>query len=146
MSKDARRLAELGEEALEDGLFEQALEYFQKAILLERTPAVCSSLAYCLAKARGEFQEALSLALDALNQEGDNPVFYLNYGRVLYLAGNKEQAIRILRKGLEFGRNPGIMQELEKLGIRKSPVFTHLHRDHFLNRYAGLVGTRLNLR
>jgi len=146
MAEEARRFAEKGEEALEDGLFEEALEYFQKAILLERTPVICSSLAYCLAKARGELQPALSLALEALHQEADNPVFYLNYGRVLSLAGNKEQALQILRKGLEFGRHPGIMQELEKLGIRKPPVFRQFHRDHFLNRYAGLIGTRLNLR
>jgi hypothetical protein len=35
---------------------------------------------------------------------------------------------------------------LEEIGSRKPPVFSFLHRDHLLNRYAGVVFSRLGLR
>jgi len=146
MVSRARNLTSRGEKALEEGKYELALECFALANQRERTPRNSSNLAFCLAKVRGDFQGAFSLALEALHLDPDNPLHYLNFGRILLLAGHKEQAIQFWRKGLGHGKSPVIEQELEAVGIRKPPVFKSLPRNHFLNRCAGLVGSRLSLR
>lgn len=146
MVAKARNLTSRGEKALSEGNYQLALEWFEHANQQERTPRNCSNLAFCLAKVRGEFQAAFSLALEALHLDPDNPLHYLNFGRILLLAGHKEQAIQLWRKGLNHGKSPVIEQELEAVGIRRPPVFKSLPRNHFLNRYAGLVGSRFSLR
>ena len=142
----SRNLTSRGEKALSEGEYQIALECFGHANQQERTPRNCSNLAFCLAKVQGDFQTAFNLALEALHLDPDNPLHYLNFGRILLLAGHKEQAIQFWRKGLGHGKCPAIEQELEAVGLRKPPVFKSLPRNHFLNRYAGLVGSRLSLR
>lgn len=128
-----------GNKALSTGDEQLALDCFERAIQLERNPLTCSSLAYCLAKVCGSYQEAIPLAREALESEPDNPLHYLNFGRVLFLAGDKEQALTTLRKGLEYGMHIEILRELEGIGIRKPPISNKLLRKNSLNRYAGLI-------
>jgi tetratricopeptide (TPR) repeat protein len=145
-NEEAEKLLAKGQEALAHDHEYLALTCFEQAIRLEWTPLACSCLAFCRAKVKGNYPEAILLARKALDVEPNNPAHYKNLGRILLLAGDNEQGIQMLRQGLRFGERISIVQELEKLGIRKPPVFKSLPRTHPLNRYLGLFLAWLGLR
>lgn len=135
-----------GNAALSIGDERFALECFERALQLERNPLTCSSLAYCIAKVRGSCREAISLAREALDSEPDNPLHYLNFGRVLFLAGDKKQALDMLRKGLDYGMHVEILREMERIGIEKPQKSSKLPRIFLLKRFAGFIFSKLRLR
>jgi hypothetical protein len=79
-------------------------------------------------------------------RDAQNPIHYLNLGKVYLLAGKKSQAIEVFRKGLAHERHQEIIDELNRLGIRKSPVLPFLKRKNPINRYFGIILHRLGLR
>jgi tetratricopeptide (TPR) repeat protein len=127
-------------------------------------PAVESYLGYCVAKERGEFREGVRLCQSALHAEPNNPAHYLNLGRVFLLAQDKSKAIATFWKGISkapgaergvaaetsargHAREHGlILDELRRLGIRKSTPFPALHRSHPLNRITGKLLATLGIR
>lgn len=123
-----------------------ALSCFDKAFVIGKSPELLSYLSYCMATERGQIYEALKLCNDALSQEPNNPVHYLNLGRIYLHADKKEEALLILRKGLAFGENQTIRSILEKIGTRGNPVFPFFSRSNFLNKYVGILLHRLKLR
>lgn len=139
-------LTEKGIAFLNDNNRLAALSCFDKAFVRGKSPALLSYLSYCIATERGQINEALKLCNDALSQEPDNPVHYLNLGRIYLHAGKRDEALLTLRKGLSFGENRTITSLLEKIGRRKQPVFPFLPRSNFLNKYIGLLLHRLKFR
>ena len=123
-----------------------ALVCFDKAFERGKSPLLLSYLSYCIATERGQVNEALKLCNDALSQEPDNPIHYLNLGRIYLHAGRGNEALLTFRKGLSFGDNQTITSLLEKIGTRGKPVFPFLQRNNLLNKYAGLLLHRLKLR
>ena len=131
---------------------------------LRELPVVRSYLAYCMAKERGQYREAIKLCEAALAVEPHNPAHYLNLGRVYLLAGHKSKALATFRKGLSADAVKGtsanaestadgrakqqalILAELRRLGIRRRPPFPSLPREHRLNRVAGKLLANLGLR
>ncbi len=144
--ENSENLVSQGVEALSTGNHHLAAQYLERAIQLERTPVASSWLAYCLAKSGGNFKEAIPMAREALDLQPDNALLYYNLGRILSLSGDKQQAMRILQDGLEYGMHIEILREMQSIAIRKPPVFKMLPRSHFLNKYAGLILSRLGLR
>ncbi|HVB56637.1 MAG TPA: hypothetical protein VNE63_09435, partial [Candidatus Acidoferrales bacterium] len=70
---------------------------------------------------------------------------YLNLAEVYHQAGRSQDAIAVLEKGLvSAGRDFRIRRALEKIGMRRKPVFAFLHRSHPLNRTLGKWRHRLN--
>lgn len=142
----------------------QGLFVLESAPELSAIPTCNSYRAYCLAKERGQFREAVRLCQMALDAEPHNPVHYLNLGRVFLQAGDKSKAIATFWKGIS--RAPGaeqgvtvaapsqgharehtmILDELRRLGIRKRVPFSSLRRNHPLNRMAGKVLARFGVR
>jgi len=142
----------------------------QGLIALEGEPALAESpvaksyLAYCMAKERGQYREAIRLCETALKAEPHNPAHYLNLGRIFVLTRHKAKAMDTFRKGLSgdavTGNAPAaestpetrakqqalILAEMRRLGIRRRPPFPSLPRDHALNRVVGRVLTRLQMR
>ena len=139
-------LVEKGVAFLHDNNRLAALACFDKAFVIGKSPELLSYLSYCIATERGQIYEALKLCNEALSQEPDNPVHYLNLGRIYLHAGKKEEALLTLRKGLSFGENQAIRSILEKIGTRGKPVIPFLSRNSFLNKYIGLLLYRLKLR
>jgi tetratricopeptide (TPR) repeat protein len=123
-----------------------ALVHFENAFRLDPTPVVKSGLAYCLAKERRQFQKARLLCQKALSEEPGNPDHYFQLGRIYLLAGQKNNAIAVFRKGLKHKRYQPIIDELHRLGIRKPPVFKSLSREHILNRSVGKLLTKIGNR
>lgn len=135
-----------GIEALEKGYLHSAQIFLQQWADQDKSPEARSYLAYARAKATGQVDDAISTCRDALKFELDNPVHYLLLGRCYLLAGNKQEAITTFRQGLGFSKEPRIITELNRLGLRKPNVFKNLKRDHPANRIAGKLLARLGLR
>ena len=146
MSDTFNGLLRKGDRALQNGDTLVALLQFEMAHAIEPQPGLKSKLAYCLAKERRQYKQAMTLCREALQAEPDNPDHYYHLSRVYLVAGQKRQAIKSLRKGLKFNRHQPIIDELNRLGARKEPFFSSLPREHVLNRSAGILFTKLGSR
>ena len=146
MSETLNALLRKGERALQSDDTLVALLQFEMAHAIEPLPGFKSKLAYCLAKERRQYQQAMNLCREALQAEPGNPDHYYQLSRIYMVAGQKPQAIKSLRKGLKFKRYQPIIDELCRLGARKAPVFSSLPREHIFNRSAGILLTKLGSR
>jgi tetratricopeptide (TPR) repeat protein len=145
-NSQAAEIYEKGLQALSNGHEYLALVCFEQATNLEKAPLYCSYLAFCMAKARGQYREAIALCGEALEKDPVNPVQYVNLGRIYVLAGQREKALETLRQGLQYQQNDEILRELEILGMRSRPVFPYLRRENPLNKYCGLLLKKLGYR
>lgn len=132
--------------AAEQGHFEIALVYFEKGAAQGESPVLLSYLGYCRAQVNRSLQGGAALCRAALQKDPNNPLHYLNLGRILLLAGQKEQAIAVLRQGLKRQSSPQIVRELRRLGIRQQPVLALFPRNSLVNKYLGLLLARLGWR
>ncbi|WP_243372490.1 tetratricopeptide repeat protein [Geotalea sp. SG265] len=146
ISKEAEELHDKGLEALDHDHDYLARTCFEQAATLERTPENLSCLALCLAKTRKQPTEAIGMAREALAADPANPLLHLNLGKIYWLAGEKEKALETLRNGMQYDTGNMISHELTRYGKRRPPLFPSLKRSHPLNRYLGLLLSRLGLR
>ena len=66
------------------------------------------------------------------------PVFYLNLGRAYLAAGSKKNAADVFRRGLASDpRDPDLLREVKRLGVRRKPFIPLLKRSNPINKYAG---------
>lgn len=146
MTETVAGLVEKGEQAIAADDTLVALVHFETAYKMDPSLPIRAKLAYCLAKERKQMQKAAQLCREALQAEPANPDHYYQLGRIYLLARQKRQAIATFRKGLKVKRYQPIIDELQKLGLRKEPVFSTLPRDHFINRFAGQMFARIGAR
>lgn len=146
MSDTLNGLLRKGEHALQNGDTLVALVQFEMAHAIKPLPGIKAKLAYCLAKERQQYQQAMTLCREALQAEPDNPDHYYQLSRIYLVAGQKSRAIKSLRKGLKFKRHQPSIDQLTHLGARKTPVFPTLSREHLLNRIGGIIFTKLGSR
>lgn len=146
MEEDLGSLIARGEKALASGETLVALMHFETANRLQMVPAVQSALAYCLARERRQYQQAIALCRQALEAEPAEVRHYYHLGRIYLTAGQKPLAITAFRRGLKLQRYQPIIDELRRLGVRRPPVFTSLPRDHVLNKSFGRLLSRLGAR
>jgi tetratricopeptide (TPR) repeat protein len=135
-----------GLKALQEDNSLAALVCFEKANTLGERPVYFSYLGFCVAKERGQIQKGMLLCSAAMEREPENSVHYLNLGRIYLVAGNKQEAIRVLRKGLAYGPNQEIIGLLDSIGTRKHPIIRSLSRDNLINKYLGKLLSRLGFR
>lgn len=135
-----------GLKALQEDNSLAALVCFEKANTLGDRPVYFSFLGFCAAKERGQIQKGILLCSAAIEKEPENGVHYLNLGRIYLVAGNKQEAIRVFRKGLAYGPNQEIVGLLEKIGTRKTPIIRSLSRDNLINKFLGKLLGKLGLR
>lgn len=110
------------------------------------TPEMISLMGYSLAKQSGQLKEGIALCEKAISLSPNQPEHYLNLGRIYLLANKRERAIRIFKTGLRVRKDPRIIGELKRLGIRKPPLVGSLSRDHVINVWAGKMLKLLRLR
>ena len=139
-------LIENGKEALGRGDTLSALGFFEKALEEGQNPTARSYLAFCIAKDRGLTKRGIAWCEEDLRLEPENPVHYLNLGRIYLLMKKREEAIRSFREGLKLGPSDEIADELHKLGVRGTPVMPFLRRRNPLNKYLGILLKILRLR
>ncbi len=146
LNSQAEEIYEKGLQALSNGHDYLALACLVRAANLEKAPLCCSYLAFCLAKTRGQYCEAIAICGEALEKESSNAVHYVNLGRIYVLAGQREKALETLQQGLQYQRNDEILGELERLGMRGKLIFPFLKRGNPLNKYCGLLLKKLGYR
>lgn len=135
-----------GLKALDDGMTITALVQFERALQIDSKPIYSSYFAFCVAKERGLINKAITICTEAIEKDPENSGHYLNLGKIYLLSGRVPEAESVFREGLHHEMNAAILAELDKLEVRKAPVFSMLHRDHPLNKYVGLVLKRVGLR
>lgn len=133
-------------EMLADRDYSSALAAIEQIPLPARTPLVKSAYALCLAEVEGNYKSSASICHEAIKKEPKNPEHYYRQGRILLMAGRKKDAIWVLRMGLRYGRHRGIIDTLGAMGIRRPPPIYFLNRSNPLNKYLGMLLTKLNLR
>ena len=135
-----------GLESLARNEWTSALACFEKAAGLNNLPIYNSYLALCIARERGQTIKAVSMCTEAIEAEPDNPVIYLNLGKIYIMKGNPREAIAVFREGLNRGTDDQIIEELKRVGTRRPPIFSFLKRENPINRYLGIILSRLGLR
>lgn len=136
----------LATEAIGKKNYAAALAELEQIPSFARTPAVLSAYALCLAEVKGSYKTATNLCHEAIKKEPKNPEHYFRQGKILLLANRKKDAIWVMRMGLRHGRHAGIIDCLGSLGVRRPPPLGFLDRSNPINKYIGLLLTRLNLR
>jgi tetratricopeptide (TPR) repeat protein len=143
---EPEELFERGVRAVDRGDWLSGLSCFERAIQLESRPVYNSYLAACIARERGQYNKAVILCREAIELEPDNPVHYLNLGRIYLLQGLKNEAMKAFREGLPYDGEGRIIGELDSLGTRKRPVIPFLKRNNAVNKYLGMFLNKLKLR
>lgn len=130
-----------GRELFDHDKIDQALENFRTAHNLDpANPRYRSFFGLGLALVERRFDRALELCRSAAKEEFFNPELYHNLSRVHLAFGFKAEAIRYLRRGLMIDpANMAMIDDLETLGMRQSPVLSFLPRRHPMNRLLGRV-------
>jgi len=136
---ELNNLIQAGTSALGKGEALQALSLFERAAEIEMTPTVRSSLAYCMARERGQVKSGQLTCEELIKTDPGNLHHYLNLGRILLLEDDRRAAINAFRAGIEIEPHPQLIRELNLLGVRKPHIINFLKRDNFLNKYLGLL-------
>ena len=121
---------------LRDGHPDDALLHARRALgIAPKNPFYLSYTGLLAALAEQRYADAESLCHEAIDIRHNHAQLYLNLAEVYQNAGRPQEAIEVLEKGLvSAGRDFRIRRALEKIGTRREPVFTFLHRSHPLNR------------
>jgi len=130
---------------LRDGHPEEALLHARRALgIAPKNPFYLSYTGLLAALAEDRFADAENLCQEAIAIRHNHAQLYLNLAEVYHSAGRSQEAISVLEKGLvSAGRDFRIRRALEKMGNRREPVLTFLHRSHPLNRTLGRWRHRL---
>ncbi|HKS83469.1 MAG TPA: tetratricopeptide repeat protein [Candidatus Acidoferrales bacterium] len=131
---------------LRDGHPEEALLHARRALgIAPKNPFYLSYTGLLAALAEKRFGDAEALCQEAVGMRRNHAQLYLNLAEVYLQAGRTSEAINTLERGLiSAGRDFRIRRALEKIGMRRPPVLSFLHRSHPLNRTLGRLRHRLN--
>ena len=146
MDKEAaKRKFEEGIECLKKNNAVDAVFCFEEMMIhSNRNSASLSYLGLSMAKANLDFPAAEHFCLEAIQKQPQRVDFHRNMGEVYSLWGKREEAVNILKRGLALDRrNKPIIAMLKELGIRKKPLISFLPRSNFLNRYLGILKSRI---
>jgi tetratricopeptide (TPR) repeat protein len=127
-----------------------ALFFLDKIIDHTEEPEVLSSFGLCIALERGKVKDAIDLCIKAIDRDSENVFHHLNLGKVYLKDGKKAVGIDIFRKGLRLNAYNDASREinliLNKLGTRRKPSLPFLKRSHFINKYIGIVLSKLGFK
>jgi tetratricopeptide (TPR) repeat protein len=123
-----------------------AMGHLEKALKGYDNPGWYSFLGYCVARERGQYRKGMELCRLSIDTDPDNPLHYLNFAKIHLLSNNKTEAIAVMREGLARGPNEEIETMLKEVGARKPPVLSFLDRDNPINKYLGLLLSKVGLR
>lgn len=131
---------------LRDGQPSEGLLHVRRALgIAPKNPFYLSYTGLLAAMAERRFGDAESLCQEALSMRHNHAQLYLNLAEVYQQSGRPSEAIETLEKGMvSAGRDFRIRRALEKLGTRREPVLSFLHRSHPLNRTLGRLRHRFH--
>ena len=124
---------------LRDGHSVEALQHARRALgVAPKNPFYLSYTGLLAAVAEKRFGDGEALCLEALGMRHNHAQLYLNLAEVYQQCGRTQDAIDTLEKGLvSAGRDFRIQRALQKIGTRRDPMLSFLHRSHPVNRTLG---------
>lgn len=146
--KEYRQLMARGIALLKRGYAVDAVFCFEEIVeKYGRNAAALSWLGLSLARAKGDLKTAEALCIEAIRRVVFRGEYYRNLAEVYLIWQKKSKAVMVIRKGLRIDRNNRhLVNELKRLGIRKRRTIPFLSRSNPLNKYYGLVKSRLSIR
>jgi len=143
-----------GHAALKCRDYRNAAALFRKALELDkernkRRPDMryLSYYGLSLAHAGLSHKVAIEACGSAASKQRNDPLLFLNLGRVYRLAGKRTPAIRAFENGLALAPGNGLLKrELGLLDRRTRPVLPVLARNHPVNRFLGRMRSNLQNR
>lgn len=142
-----------GVQLLEAGLSHQALSPLKSAIEIQRLvnngecrePRYLSHYGLSLCLTRTDYREALCLCRTAARLRRNDATIWWNLGRVAMTLGRRGEAHRALTRALKLSPcDQEIVLDIERLGLRRSPVLSFLPRQNPVNIFLGKL--RFSLR
>jgi Flp pilus assembly protein TadD len=123
----------------------EAISALRKAHELDpKETRYLSQYGLCLATSGGKPREGAQLCRTATEEEFFRPELYRNLGLALLAGGRAQEAQEAFREGLSLDpRDRTIIRELERMGVRRRPLFPFLDRRNPLNRWPGIMRHRL---
>jgi predicted Zn-dependent protease len=130
---------------LRDGHASDALQHARRALgVSPKNPFYLSYTGLLAALAEKRYGDAEALCQEALGMRHNHAQLYLNLAEVYQQCGRTQDAISTLEKGLvSAGRDFRIRRALEKIGTRREPMLSFLHRSHPLNKTLGKLRHRI---
>ncbi len=132
------------------GRYVKALDLFEQNISAcratadEATRRLLSYYGLCLSMVWGEIDRPLTWCREALETERPTADLFYNLGMVHLRAKRRDLAFRALHRGLDLEPDHrGCRDTLDRLRLRRKPVFSFLERKHPLNKYCGMVRNRI---
>jgi len=115
---------------------------------LEKSPGNATFLSFAgLALVRQGSRDGLSMCKKATRLEAPRAEVYRNLGLAYLICEDKRRARQAFRQGLALDReDEGLLDAIDRMGMRQKPVFAFLPRSHSLNKYTGLLLYRLGVR
>jgi Flp pilus assembly protein TadD len=144
-TQSAEEFYRAGMTLMRRGRGREALRALRKARDLDpRETRYLSQYGLCLATAGGKPREGVQLCQLAAEEEFYRPELYRNLGLALLAAGKPQEAQEAFREGLALdSRDRTIIRELERMGVRRRPLFPFLDRRNLLNRWPGIMRHRM---
>ena len=141
-----------GLSSLVEHSFVEASESFRRALELDRERnkrqpdmRYLSYYGYSLAKAKLSTATAIQACRTAVSRQKNDPLLFLNLGRVYAIAGKRSLAADAFERALRLApSDKTIRAELARVDRRGRPVIPVLSRDHALNIWLGKL--RANFR
>lgn len=149
MEEGAARLFKRGISLLRRGYPEDSAECLEKVLDMGYDSAACCSwLGIAIARSRyGDIIKAEEYCKKAIKKAYYRPQYYNNLAEVYLIWGKKRKAIEILGGTLNLDdSNKPAHRELAILGVRRRAVIPFLSRTNPINKYLGMIFTRLGLR
>jgi Flp pilus assembly protein TadD len=122
-----------------------ALAHVRRALKAEpQNPFFLSYVGMLCAVVEKRYVAGEKLCREALEIKCNHAQLYLNLAEVYRQAGRHRDVMKTLQKGfVSTGRDLRIRMALEKIGGRRSPIFSNLGRCHPLNRLLGRLRHRI---
>jgi tetratricopeptide (TPR) repeat protein len=134
-----------GVKLLKNGYPEKALVCLSRAAECEKqNPFYLSFLGLSIARAEREWDRAVELCEMAIQQKRGEIQFHLNLAEVYATAGRRENALYTLDRALaSLGEDKRLRSARSRIEKRRTPLFSFLAREHFLNRELGKLRHRV---
>lgn len=153
-SLSAENCFKKGLSALVEQDYTEASSMFRRALELDRDRSkrqpdmrYLSYYGYSLAKAKVSTSTAIQACRTAVSRQKNDPVLFLNLGRVYVLSGKVSLAAESFERGLRLApEDRALRNELARIDRRAKPAFSVLSRDHVFNRWAGKLRAALRHR
>ena len=134
-----------------DGQYLRAIERFESCLTdaaedLSRKQLrnLRSYYGLCVALVWGRTTRPIQWCKEAVEEGPVHPDLYHNLAMVLLRANHRDEAISYLAKGQRLDpEHAGIRATFQRLTPRRQPLFGFLHRQHALNRYWGMLRSRV---